>query len=536
MTWTLETSNGFESDKIAPFVVPYLQGERVLDIGCGMRTVWPSCIGVDNSHHFGSRTAATVHSPANDLSLFACDSVDAIFSSHLLEHIPYDDVPALLVEWHRVLRVGGYMCLYVPSANLYPKCGEPGANPDHKWDIYPSDVESIIENNECGSWELIESEERADGNEYSLFIVLRKVCISNDRLNRETLRQRNPDGKKRALIIRYGAIGDMLQTALLLPELKKQGYHITINCKPESRDILLHDPNVDEWLLQKRDFVPNELLLPYWRSLETRYDKVINLSESIEGTLLGMPNRMLANYSHSVRDALVGNVNYIERMMLLAEVSEHSRTAFFSAECERYRINKLLRTHDKKRTRPVVVFVMTGSSVHKTYPYMAEVIQWLAEKTNAIIYCVGDAGVSKTLQDNIVINRLSETARGSVVPLCGDLSVRESLTLATLADCVVGPETGILNAVAYLASVAKVVFLSHSSHENLTKDWLNTKPLAGKSACYPCHLMHYDWSTCRQDSETGAAMCAAGIDPRYVFDVTRRMLLSTCSTRLVTKG
>ena len=36
MTWTIDSSTGNESDKIAHLVVPYVKG-RGLDVGCGMR-------------------------------------------------------------------------------------------------------------------------------------------------------------------------------------------------------------------------------------------------------------------------------------------------------------------------------------------------------------------------------------------------------------------------------------------------------------------------------------------------------------------
>ncbi len=43
---------------------------------------------------------------------------------------------------------------------------------------------------------------------------------------------------KTALVIRYGAIGDMIQTSSLFPALKKQGYHVTVLCQPRSELII----------------------------------------------------------------------------------------------------------------------------------------------------------------------------------------------------------------------------------------------------------------------------------------------------------
>ena len=52
MVWAAEGSQGFESRKIAAFIVPYTRG-RGLDLGCGMEKAWPHMIGVDSGHHFG---------------------------------------------------------------------------------------------------------------------------------------------------------------------------------------------------------------------------------------------------------------------------------------------------------------------------------------------------------------------------------------------------------------------------------------------------------------------------------------------------
>ena len=102
--------------------------------------------------------------------------------------------------------------------------------------------------------------------------------------------------------------------------------------------------------------------------------------------------------------------------------------------------------------------------------------------------------------------------------LSGEIGIRETLALAQVADVVIGPETGVINAVAFEQN-RKVVLLSHSSVENLTKHWVNTvsvKPV--DVACYPCHRLHFDRSFCPQDEETGAAVCQRSIHPAVVFE------------------
>jgi predicted SAM-dependent methyltransferase len=51
-----------------------------------------------------------------DLSRFADGSIDTIYASHVLEHVPYNnDLQATLNEWFRVLVPGGRVMISVPD-------------------------------------------------------------------------------------------------------------------------------------------------------------------------------------------------------------------------------------------------------------------------------------------------------------------------------------------------------------------------------------------------------------------------------------
>lgn len=172
MTWSLENSRSNEARKVVWELIPYVKG-RVLDIGCGQYKALPHFIGVDNGHHWGNK-GVDVISEADDLSLFASQSCDAVFSSHLLEHIPYEKVPATLKEWFRVTKQGGHVILYLPDEDDYPKVGQPGANPDHKWDVSFNKLMDCAEKLQC-SWDLIDFQKRSETDEYSLFFVFKKL-------------------------------------------------------------------------------------------------------------------------------------------------------------------------------------------------------------------------------------------------------------------------------------------------------------------------------------------------------------------------
>lgn len=47
------------------------------------------------------------------------NTVDKIYTSHMLEHIPYIQLVSFLRECHRVLKTGGELSVCVPNARLY---------------------------------------------------------------------------------------------------------------------------------------------------------------------------------------------------------------------------------------------------------------------------------------------------------------------------------------------------------------------------------------------------------------------------------
>lgn len=519
MVWRKDMQHyACEAAKIAPIIVPYVQG-RCLDIGPGHGKVWPQCIGIDLQMDQG-RPVTDICGPGDDLSLFADESCDGVFSSHFLEDIARDRVADVLNEWARVIRPGGYLTLYVPSANHYPPVGDEYANPAHKWNIYPGDIEAILKRDildrKTHGWELLISEERAEDEEYSLLIVLRKLAARGDW--HENVWQRNPDGKPRALVIRYAAIGDAILAASILPHLKAQGYHVTFNTKDTVRAVLEHDPNIDEWMIQGQDFVPNSHLGPYWAVISKRYDKVINLSESIEGLLLTLPGRLNHAYPDESRRALYDHINYMEHTHNIAAVPhEFSGARFHATEGER----EWAQATRERMGAPVVVWCVNGSSNHKVWPWIHIVSAWLIERTPAHIVLYGDPGVGRQLCDAILetVERNGINTDGRMTSVAGKWAIRLSLSFAQVADVVVGPETGPLNAVA-MEDVPKVIYLSHSSPDNLTKHWRNTTTLLPDTKlapCFPCHRLHYDWTHCFRSEQTYAAMCASSISPETVF-------------------
>lgn len=445
-------------------VVEYTRG-TVLGIA---NKAFPHFLSVDTPRD-GVRPDIRVEDPLDLSQVIEDASVDAIYC---------DQVPGALgalKDWWRCIKVGGHLALHLEGEAL--------------------DVVDAMR--EVGGWDLVR---RTDNEEGANLFVFRK------RDDHRTVHSwlMNKQNRKTVCVVRYGGFGDLLQAANILPMLKRQGYHVTVMTTPAGQDILKEDPHIDAWFLQDQDQVPNHELGFFWKTIAKRFDKFVNLCESVEGTLLAMPGRANYLWPHEVRKKRLGG-NYLEFSSELAEIPYASELKFYPTAEEAERAKAALLPGGFN-----VVFALSGSSIHKFYPHQDAVIaRILLEKPNCRIFLSGDIACK--------ILEAGWEKEPRVVCQSGEVSIRDTLALAKVADAVIGSETGVLNAVAFEDN-RKVCLLSHSSHENLTKHWKNTESLAPAGlSCYPCHRLHHTREYCFEDKETGASMCQTLIDPDAVF-------------------
>lgn len=498
MVWKIDDPQGNEAGKIRFELVPYTRGV-VLDIGCGPSKAFPHFIGVDNladsrMFNIAMRPEIVVKS-ADRLSMFASQGVDAVFSSHLLEHL--EDYKGALKEWWRVIRIGGHLCLYLPHKELYPNIGQEGANPDHKHDFLPDDIIAAMEELP-GGWELIRNEARNEGQEYSFFQVYKKTP------GREKVRNYERKPGKRAAVVRYGAFGDCIQASSVLPGLKEQGFHVTFYCETRGYDVIRDDPHIDEFVIQDKDQVPNHELGLFFEAISKKYDRFINLCESVEGSLLALADRANHRWPHAVRQKMM-NMNYLELTHDLAGVPYKFAPRFYPDQQE-----IMAARREKDRHGPLIMWVLAGSSVHKTYPHQDTMLRKILDETDYKVMTVGD--------DSTVCLEAGWENESRIIRRAGKITIRQTMALAKICDLVIGPETGVMNAVSF-ETVPKVLFLSHSSVENLSRDWVNTISLKTPGLpCYPCHQLHFSFEFCKEHKESGTAQCQWDIGPDMCWD------------------
>jgi len=340
---------------------------------------------------------------------------------------------------------------------------------------------------------------------------------------------------KKVMVTRLGAFGDAVMVSMLFRLLKKQGYYTVANVSTRSEIVLRNNPYVDEWLIHKDNSVPVETLHEHWKKITEGFDKHINLTGSIEeGLLISPHNKEIYEANHMIRH-LKCDRNYYDKTLEIAGFEERGLNGelYFSQEEENW--GKKIREQHKNRF--IILWSLAGSSPHKAYPY-AEIVanQFLSKHKDVVIYTVGDSiCVLLEFLDQEKVDRLTENDKNAqfernwLVKNCshervkhrsGLWNIRRSLVMTKYADCVIGTETGVLNA-AGCFETPKVILLSHSSHKNLSKHWKNCYPIEAKNSecpCHPCHKMIYKGDVCMKNSVLDYPMCMAHIPPERVLE------------------
>ncbi len=448
-------------------IVPYTRG-RGLSIGGDK--VYPHFMTLNHEN-------AEIICDCENLDLFTSKSMDFVFSNH-----PAGSDDKALRAWWRVVKNDGHLVLYFSDNDLASR-----------------DVMLYMEN--VGYWDLVFSEQYTDDQDNNFLQIYKKLSVKK---HSYSFSDEKPE--KTCCLVRYGGIGDHIMASSVFPGLKDQGYHLTVNTNPNGYEILKHNPFIDKFIIQDQDQVPNLELFSYWSYLSQKYDKFINLSESVEGTFLVIPGRPVHGWPKGVRDDLL-DVNYLELTHGISGTPYTPEQKFYSTEKERARAKKrVLRMGGN-----VITWVLSGSSVHKVWPYLdAAIARIMMYYPDYKVVFIGDQ-LSQILEHGWA-------NEPRVIKKCGIWGIRESLAFAEYSSMVIGPQTGIMPAVSML-NMPKMMFLSHSTVENISRDWVNCFNLIPENChCYCCHMMHYGFEHCPRDEETGVSLCQAKISLEQFWD------------------
>lgn len=328
---------------------------------------------------------------------------------------------------------------------------------------------------------------------------------------------------KKVLIIRYGGLGDAIMLTPLLNVLKEDGYHITVNTTEDPKQVLNHNPNIDTFMVHGGEKeVANKDLGKHWEKISKGFDKVINLSGSVEDSLLKVEGSRSFLWDKATRHKHC-NKNYYDETLRLGgygHITGRNGELYFSRLEE-----KLARNYRRKyKNKFLILWSLSGSSFHKTYPYAEIVANLILDKYPDIM----------TLTVGDMLCELLEWRHGQAKSYSGKWPIRKSLIMTKYVDLVIGTETGILNA-AGCFDTPKIIMLSHSSEENLSKYWGNCASLNANVKCYPCHQLHYSLESCPVDHRMKAPVCMANLKGLSVFDEIERVYFNWKKKRRLKK-
>jgi ADP-heptose:LPS heptosyltransferase len=312
---------------------------------------------------------------------------------------------------------------------------------------------------------------------------------------------------KKCLVIRLGGLGDIIIMSPLLKRLKEDGYSVDLNTVANNFPLIRNNPYIDRILLQEHNLIHNSDLGEYWDAISQGYDKVINLSETLEVKFLFSSNypwqmvvnplvrdkeilalaKRIANPKYYLpveeRRKLSGGVNYYDYVLEHGGYTDvvEPRGELFPDEIETS-LMKNFSNHFKDKF--LVLWCLSGSGMHKTWLRQEEAaLTFVAKHKDVVIITVGD-----------YICKLIDFAQfappGTVLSRVGEWDIRTSVLMANYVDLVVSPETGILNA-AGCYDTPKIGLLTHSNKTNLTKHFKNDYSIQAETECSPCHRMIY---------------------------------------------
>jgi len=322
-----------------------------------------------------------------------------------------------------------------------------------------------------------------------------------------------------AAIARFGGVGDNLIAGSPLMALKKMGYMTEVITGDPNHVLYYHNPHIDKLSVKvtQRDLPQNDL--PGWQkwfeSRANEYDIFIHASHSCEGRHALFKTMTSFWWSPEARRKLCAG-SYLETVHDIAGVPYEFGPLFYSSDEERA---YAMRTKQQTAGH-FILWVLSGTRVDKVYPYAPMAIARIIREVKAPVVLMGGPSEKEQSMVTAIVDHVTlvngtrdglHLAYEKGTNLCWP--IRTSLAFAQVADLVVTPDTGTAWAVAF-EPMPKIVMVSHASAENITKHWVNTTTLHADDTrvpCWPCHRLHDDPSTCKENKEQNGAACISDI-------------------------
>ncbi len=345
--------------------------------------------------------------------------------------------------------------------------------------------------------------------------------------------------KRWAAICRFGGIGDNLIAASVCRPLKRQGYMVEVITSDANQSaVFLNNPNIDKLAIKNTDRDLPKEAIAWQKWIDSRaqeYDVFVHLSHSCEGRHAVFQSMTQWWWPDDYRRKMCAG-SYLETAHDIAGVPYDFGPLYYATEEE---IERTAETkHRIMGNNKCVTWILSGTRIDKTYSYCSFAVVRLIKELGVHVVLMGNSAKEFLMAEAIQTH--VKTSNGSVdglhLALSPDASekggeynwpLRRSLAFAMHAsDVVISPDTGPAWACA-LEPVPKVILISHTSAENVTKHWLNTTTLHAdpeRVSCWPCHKLHDGPETCRPNLEGTGAACISDISVDMIVESVKQKL------------
>lgn len=295
---------------------------------------------------------------------------------------------------------------------------------------------------------------------------------------------------KKALILRYGAYGDIIHISHLPRLLKEQGFDfVAVETNYKGFQLLRDNPFIDKitYLPDSSDLLKRRgLIEKKWALLAEEYDSFINLNGSIEYDILMMETQNDYYRNDKVRSNRC-NINFYDHMTALAgypNIKGRTGELFFTEE-EKTKVDEY---YSKYKDNFTILINLSGTSFHKQFIQAKEVAKWVLDTYE-------DAVIIETAGPEWKHLTLKEIDDKRIRSIIGIQPFRQAAALAKRVNCVIGCESGIMCA-ANMWNTPTIQLMTAASVKNHCEHAKNDYSLQSPAYCSPCHKGPYQYVGC----------------------------------------
>jgi SAM-dependent methyltransferase len=244
------------------------------------------------------------------------------------------------------------------------------------------------------------------------------------------------------------------------------------------------------WNEDDARIINGERAAAWFQALAAGYDGSAALTASVEGTCMWRLRDNPDEYWLPQADRQT-DINYTDEMVrrLAMPWLGGLLPQLYAGPAERQWLRRLAEEH-RRAGETFLLWHLAGSAFHKIIPHAPAYIAGLLDQfPKLIVYLLGDARVASFADPA----RFPAEVRARVRRVAGQWTIRQQMLATSVAHCVVGPESSIVNAAACW-DTPKVIFFSHSAPHNLSLYWWNAYPILPAPACEcaPCYRLIVD--------------------------------------------